>query len=463
MYKNILLGHTEFGKEVLFDTEKFLDSSSTNGRLLFQGISGSWKTETIKTIIRGLKEVTRTDQNPNGIQQIIFDWEGEYHPLRKSYPYLLIGDEGEFPADIDKAEDLAKEIRKTQASVIIDLSSFTDFEKRQEFVGIFLNTLINMKGKQYWTPCVVVIDEAHNLCHQGESRSPSRKPVIACVETGRKRGISTILVTQRLSALDKNATAQTTNRLIGLTVEVPDRIAAMKLLGSGQSVMDQLKDFDGGEYFAFGRLLAHKEILRFKVVQREIEKPDLLNIAPLNVFGQQVFQEIADRINFQTERAEVLNNPNPTTFVPDEEPNADSGFKDYDPDGVKKFLKYQELNQKEKIKHDVESSSEFRESISDSLEEKGRVHLTQSELRKVKLEQWNKAFEYILQASETRKGILRRKIKLTDILKVKTRNGDEKYIITGMQDFCKRCKTMLEGNEKSICANCIREKTERRK
>ena len=55
------------------------------------------------------------------------------------------------------------------------------------------------------------------------------------------------------------------------------------------------------------------------------------------------------------------------------------------------------------------------------LAEKGRVHLTQSELRKVKLEQWNKAFEYILQASETRKGILRRKIKLTDILKVKTK------------------------------------------
>ena len=130
--KNILLGHTEFGKEVVFDTDKFLSRTSSNGRLLFQGISGSWKTETIKTLVKALKEVSRTDQNPNGVQQIIFDWEGEYHPLRKSFPYILIGDEGEFPVDIDKAEDLATKVRKTGASVIIDLSSFQDYEKRQE-------------------------------------------------------------------------------------------------------------------------------------------------------------------------------------------------------------------------------------------------------------------------------------------------------------------------------------------
>jgi hypothetical protein len=455
--KNILLGHNEFGKEVVLNTESFLKPS----RLLFQGISGSWKTETIKTIIKGLKEVTRTDQNPNGIQQIIFDWEGEYHPLRKNFPYILIGDEGEFPADVNIAEDLAIEVRKTGASVIVDLSSFNDYEQRQEFVGIFLRAIIDV-GKQYWKPCVVIIDEAHNLCRQGESKSASKKPIIACVETGRKRGISTILVTQRLAALDKNATAQMVNRLIGLTVEVPDRVAAAKLLGEGQGVVDQIKDFDGGEYFAFGKALSSdREVQKFKVVQREMEKPDLLNVAPLNRYGQQVFDEIADRINFQTERAQTLTNP--TTFVPDEEPNADSGFKDYDPDSVKKFLeKDKSINLTEK-EFDEITKDRRSDNFADTLSEKGRVHLTQSELRKVKLEQWNKAFEYILQASETRKGILRRKIKLTDILKVKTRNGDEKYIITGMQDFCKKCRIMLEGNEKSICADCIREKTERRK
>ena len=158
--KNILLGHDEFGTELVLNTEKFLKQ-----RLLFQGISGSWKTETIKTIIKGLKEVTKSDQNPTGVQQIIFDWEGEYHPLRKSFPYLLIGDEGEFPATVERAEELATEIRKTGASVIIDLTSFDDFEQRQEFVGIFLNAILDVP-KQDWKPCVVIIDEAHNLCRQ---------------------------------------------------------------------------------------------------------------------------------------------------------------------------------------------------------------------------------------------------------------------------------------------------------
>ena len=454
--KNILLGHNEFGKEVVLDTEKFLKPS----RLLFQGISGSWKTETIKTIIRGLKEVTRTDQNPNGIQQIIFDWEGEYHPLRKNFPYILIGDEGEFAADVDIAEDLAKEIRKTQASVIVDLSSFQDYEKRQEFVGIFLNTIINI-GKQYWKPCVVVIDEAHNLCRQGESRSASKKPIIACVETGRKRGISTILVTQRLAALDKNASAQCVNRLIGLTVEVPDRVAAAKLLGEGQGVVDQIKDFEGGEYFAFGKALSsEREIQKFKVKQVEMEKPDLLNVAPLNRYGEQVFEEIADRINYHTERAETLSSGsvNPKEEPLEDEQLAGTGFKDYDPDEVRKFLA------REKLKaHSTEESWQPNENVSESLADKGRVSLTQTELRKIKLESWNSAFEYLLQASQVRKGIFRRKIDVLDIIKVKTKRGEDKYIIKGFQEPCSKCGTTLEGKERIVCQKCIDRYTERKR
>ena len=427
--KNILLGHDEFGTELVLNTEKFLKQ-----RLLFQGISGSWKTETIKTIIKGLKEVTKSDQNPTGVQQIIFDWEGEYHPLRKSFPYLLIGDEGEFPATVERAEELATEIRKTGASVIIDLTSFDDFEQRQEFVGIFLNAILDVP-KQDWKPCVVIIDEAHNLCRQGESRSASKKPIIRLCETGRKRGISTILVTQRLAALDKNASAQMVNRLIGLTVEVPDREAAAKLLGKGRDVADAIKDFEGGEYFAFGSALSEREVRKFKVVKDEVfETPDLLNVPQLNRFGEQIYEQISYKLNGEQQKTETLS----------------SGF--VNPDDLKKA---EDLT--------IERRTEILdESFSDSLSEKGRVHLTQSELRKLKLEEWNKAFEYILQASETRQGILRRKIKLTDIIKVKTRNGDEKYIIKGMQDFCKRCKTMLEREEKSICSNCIRQQTERR-
>lgn len=434
--KNILLGLTEFGREVELNTDKFLKQ-----RLLFQGISGSWKTETIKTIVRGLKEVTRSDESPNGIQQIIFDWEGEYHPLRKDFPYLLIGDEGEFSNDIDIAEELAIEIRKTRASVIIDLSSFKDHEQRQEYVGIFINAILDVP-KQYWKPCTVIIDEAHNLCRQGESRSPSKKPIIALCETGRKRSISTILVTQRLAALDKNASAQMVNRLIGWTVEVPDREAAARLLGKGRETADEIKDFEGGEYFAFGSALSEREVLKFRVPKdEEFQKPDLLNVTPLNHYGQQVFAEISDKINGMSE-------------VPDAKKQTNY----FDPDEVAKLIKNVDNLDKK-----PGSDSEISDTVSDSLADRGRVNLTQSELRKVKLESWNNAFEYILQASAVRKGIFRRKIDVLDIIKVKTKRNEDKYIIKGYQEICKKCNTMLEANEKTVCSRCIADYTERRK
>jgi len=441
--RNILLGHDEFGKELVLNTEKFL-----NQRLLFQGISGSWKTETIKKIIKGLKEVTKSDQNPTGVQQIIFDWEGEYHPLRKSFPYLLIGEEGEFPATVNRAEDLAIEIRKTGASVIIDLTSFDDFEKRQEFVAIFLNGILDVP-KQYWKPCVVIIDEAHNLCRQGESRSPSKKPIIRLCETGRKRGISTILVTQRLAALDKNASAQMVNRLIGLTVEVPDREAAARLLGKGRDVADAIKDFEGGEYFAFGSALSEREVRKFKVPKDEVfEKPDLLNITQLNNFGQQVFQELSDKLNGSERTSESLS----------------GGYVDEDTIKQEDQKWAKENNVDEIIKQLDSISPEYKsDSVSDSLADQGRVSLTQSELRKVKLESWNNAFEYILQASQVRKGILRRKIDVLDIMKIKTTRNEDKYVIKGFQESCTKCGKMLEGKEKVVCSRCIASYTERRK
>ena len=428
--KNILLGHNEFGQEIELNTDKFLKQ-----RLLFQGISGSWKTETIKTIVKGLKEVTRSDESPNGIQQIIFDWEGEYHPLRKSFPYILLGDEGEFPVDVEMAEAMAIEVRKTRASVIIDLSSFKDHEQRQEYVAIFINAILDVP-KQYWKPCTVVIDEAHNLCNQRDSRSLSKKPIIRLCETGRKRGISTILGTQRLAALDKNASAQMVNRLIGWTVEVPDREAAARLLGGGIEISNAIKDFKGGEYFAFGSALSERDVQKFNVVKQEdFEKPDLLQVPPLNNYGQQIFAEISDSLNMSS------------GFVnPDEEPKKS----DFDPDEVKKLLEG---------RFDLEQ----KPGITDSLADKGRVSLTQSELRKLKLESWNNAFEYILQASAVRKGIFRRKIDILDIIKVKTNRGEDKYIIKGYQETCKKCNTMLEGNEKTVCSKCIASYTERRK
>ena len=277
------------------------------------------------------------------------------------------------------------------------------------------------------------------MCRQGESRSSSKKPIIRLCETGRKRGISTILVTQRLSALDKNASAQMVNRLIGLTIEVPDREAAAKLLGGGIEMSNAIKDFKGGEFFAFGSAIAEREVQRFKVDEvKEFEKPDLLNVSPLNRHGEQIVEEIADRINFQSKTSQTLAVPG----VPDE-----------------KFIEDEELH---KLINDMDKPDPKAVAENFELPSEGKVSLTQSQIRKLKLESWNGAFEYFLQASEVRRGIFRRKLKLLDIIRVKTKHGDEKYIIKGFEETCKKCGTMLEGTEKIVCQNCIQKYTERR-
>lgn len=461
--KNILLGKTEFGKDIVLNTEKFL-----NSRLLFQGISGSWKTETIKTIVRGLREVTRSAELPTGIPQIIFDWEGEYHPLRKEYPFILIGDDGEFKiptVEVDgrqvlnqeAVEQLATEIRRNQASAIIDLSSFKDHEERQDFAAIFINALLDVE-KRYWKPLTVIIDEAHNLCKQGDSRMTSKKPIIALCETGRKRNISTILVTQRLSALDKNASAQMVNRLIGFTVELIDRTAASKLLGGGKEMEDTMKDFRGGEYFAFGSALSEKEVQQFRIIEDpNFQKPDLLNIPPLNAYGQTVANDIDSMINRDNQRVQTLNDPvdyerlktlheTPVPTVEEQQiedkivkelkETKDSGI--FDPTLLKN-----------------------NESIVDTLPDEGKITLTQTQLNKLKNEfrnkGWNDAFEYIISASRVRKkGLIRtKKIDVLDIVRDQSSSGLKKYFIKGMEERCGDCGMVLESHERAICKKCI--------
>jgi len=441
--ENISLGRNEFGTEIFLNTEQFLKQ-----RLLFQGISGSWKTETIKKIIRGLKQATISDENPNGIQQIIFDWEGEYHPLRKHFPYLLIGDDGEFDVDIGVAEKLATLVRKSGASVIIDLSSFKDHELRQEYTAIFLNAILDVK-KQYWKPCVVIIDEAHNLCRQSESRSVSKKPIIALCETGRKRGIATILVTQRLSALDKNASAQMVNRMIGHTVENADRDAAAKILGAGKEEADAIRDFEGGEFFVFGRALSERKVERLRTpVDENFEKVDLLNITPLNNYGQQIFEEISLALNGEERTTQQLNTMREKYVEPKQATESPIG------------------NDAEKFDQEFQANKPI-----DTIQEEelnipveGKVTLTQPQLRKLKkteyLDGWNQAMGYVIRASNVKKGrIIKKKIDVLNIIQDKTKDGKTKLVIKDYQQHCTDCNGTLEPDEKVICNKCVTKRT----
>ena len=226
-------------------------------RLLVQGISGSGKSTLLKRILFGL------DEKLNGLQKIIIDWEGEFSTKLEGMDFVLIGGK-DYPTDIEKAKVYANTLRLNNHSAIVDLSILKKRKDREIFMEMFIDEFLDcIPIEKFTNPhthrCVFVIDEAHNLCQQNGS-SESRDSIIRLCETGRKRNIATVLATQRLSEINKNASAQMANSIIGLTMDLTDRERSLKFLGlrRGAKELDEISNLDAGEFYIKGTSVRRK-------------------------------------------------------------------------------------------------------------------------------------------------------------------------------------------------------------
>jgi hypothetical protein len=243
---NIRLGADQQGQPIELPVDSLFKE-----RLLIQGISGSWKSSLSDSIMKQLMLNYKPDDET--VPQVILDWEGERidnYPNFGQYIILKrVMDDGS-ELTLENARDWGEITRQQKLSVIIDLSTFKSIEEREQVIFDFVSAMIDVE-KKYWTPCFVLIDEGHNLCKQS-GKCHSRDAIIRLAETGRKRGLATIILTQRLAQLNKNASAQLANRIIGRTIEVPDRESACKLLGMPISQSKELAELKAGEFFVFG-------------------------------------------------------------------------------------------------------------------------------------------------------------------------------------------------------------------
>lgn len=232
-------------------------------RGLIQASSGGGKS----WIIRRLLEQT------NGkVQQIVIDLDGEFETLREKFDYLLIAKNGDIPADIKTADLMARRLLELGVSAIIDISELKHHE-RTLYVKRFLDSLINAP-KKLWHPCLVIVDEAHQFCPQG-AKSDSASSVIDLMTRGRKRGFCGILATQRISKLNKDASAEGRNRFIGLAVQDVDRKRASEELGfTAKEDEISLRKLDDGEFFLFGPAIS-KEVIKVKVGGVQTTHPDV--------------------------------------------------------------------------------------------------------------------------------------------------------------------------------------------
>ena len=232
-------------------------------RMLINANSGGGKSWTIRRLL---------EQSYGQIQQIIIDLEGEFSTLREKFDYLLVGRDGEIPANIRTAELLARRLLELNVSTIIDLSELKKPE-RMTFVKRFLDSLID-SPRNLWHPVLILLDEAHNFAPEKE-KSESTSSVIDLMTRGRKRGFVGILATQRISKLSKDAIAEANNCMIGRAILDIDQKRAGDILGfTSRADVRSLRDLKEGEFYVFGPAFEHNGVKKIKVGNVQTTHPD---------------------------------------------------------------------------------------------------------------------------------------------------------------------------------------------
>jgi tellurite resistance protein len=270
----IVIGDAVSGKALKLDIETLIPS-----RLLIQANSGGGKSYLLRRL---------AEQLYGHVQTIILDPEGEFFTLREKYGYVLVGEGGETPCDVRSAAMLAERFLELKASAVCDLyEAFRSRPmERRQWVRYFLNALIDAP-RALWHPLIVIVDEAHKFCPQESPKAASmqdreiiggcKEAMVALSTTGRKRGFCPIWATQRLAKLDKDASSEFFNRLVGMTIEDVDVDRAADLMSVSKDEKHEfrqsLRTLDPGQFYAFGRAITIERTL-VKVGSVETRHPE---------------------------------------------------------------------------------------------------------------------------------------------------------------------------------------------
>jgi soluble cytochrome b562 len=269
------------------DLPKLVDT-----RALIQASSGGGKSYLLRKVVESVG---------NSVQQIIIDPEGEFLTLREKFDFVLVSKEGDIPISLRYAETLAHRILETNVSAIIDLYEFPPHE-RVLFVKRFLTALVNAP-KNLWHPCMIYVDEADKFAPEGKV-SESVNSVINLCAQGRKRGYCAVLATQRLSKLNKDATAELLNKFIGRTGQDIDRKRAGDELGfANKQDFIGLRQLEPGEFYAFGPAISN-EVLKFKVTKVVTTHPKSGSRIAVNPPTPDAIKRILNKLSDIPEEAE---------------------------------------------------------------------------------------------------------------------------------------------------------------
>lgn len=226
-------------------------------RGLVVGSSRSGKTHTLYDLL----------QSTFGhVQHFVIDREADYVALRAAYPYVVVGGEGDLPISLGPGavEALTRELLRLKLSAIFDLSD-VDEDERLEFSARLCRTMADLpRSSGLWTPCLVVIDEAHHYAPEkgegGDGAEHARKAVASLASRGAKRGFCLIAATQRLASLSKAVSSLCENRLV-LRTGPEDLKRAADALGKSRAIHAELRTLDRGTGYAYGPAISTEPVL----------------------------------------------------------------------------------------------------------------------------------------------------------------------------------------------------------
>jgi hypothetical protein len=232
------------GNDVHLDPWKLLES-----RLLACGSSGCGKSWMLRLI---------AEQVAPRIPTFILDPEGEYATLREAVDVVLVSADGEVRPTVAAAPAIARKLLEMGTSAVVALDDLRPAD-RQLFVRGFIDGLMDAP-RSAWRPLLVLLDESHRFAPE-RGDSPAGPAVAALLSQGRKRGYGTVLATQRLSKLHKDAAAECGNVLVGRTTLDIDVARARDLLGlRSKDEAQALRSLAPGQWRAIGPALGPDEI-----------------------------------------------------------------------------------------------------------------------------------------------------------------------------------------------------------
>ncbi len=164
------------------------------------GITGSGKSNSASVLVEELLS--------SGFPMTIVDIEGEYWGLKEKFEILVAGrgEHADVEVGLEHAEKLADLSARRRIPVILDMSEFSQDEMFDFLLPYF---------KKLWEVCSalrqpyqVILEEAHEFVPQG-TRTPLKEILTRIALRGRKRGLATVLVSQRSPKVDKDLLTQT--------------------------------------------------------------------------------------------------------------------------------------------------------------------------------------------------------------------------------------------------------------